>query len=149
MKKFSFSLGTVLDYKNQVLDTLMNEHGSIIVRINAQEKRIADMEQEYTEHNQAYIVRKTRGMAVVEAQSYEGYFRVMEVRIKREKEVLLCLQAEEEAKRKEVVEAKKETSSIEKLKEKKLVVYEKAVQKSEELFVEEFVSYKRLVNSQS
>lgn len=148
MKKFAFSLGTVLDYKNQVLDTLMNEHGAIIARINAQEKIIAKMELQYTEHNQEYIGRKTRGMAVIEAQSYEGYFRVMEVRINREYEILSEIKIEEEKKRSEVVEAKKETSTIEKLKEKKLETYQKAVQKSEELFVEEFVSYQRLVRSE-
>ena len=48
----------------------------------------------------------------------------------------------EEKKRSEVVEAKQETSSIDKLKEKKLKEYEKAVQKQEELFIEEFVSTK-------
>ena len=50
----------------------------------------------------------------------------------------------EEKKREAVVEAKKETSSIEKLKEKKLDAYQKAVAKSEELFIEEFVSTARV-----
>ena len=47
------------------------------------------------------------------------------------------------SKRSEVVEAKKETSSIDKLKEKKFKEYEKAVQKEEEQFIEEFVATKR------
>ena len=46
----------------------------------------------------------------------------------------------EEAKRNEVVEAKKETSSIDKLKEKKRQEYDKVVQKEEEQFIEEFVA---------
>ena len=53
------------------------------------------------------------------------------------------LRAQEEAKREQVVEAKKETSSIEKLKEKKLEAYHKEEAKSEELFIEEFVSSTR------
>lgn len=144
MKKFSFSLGTVLDYKNQVLDSLMNDHAAAIAKVNEQEKVIATMEAEYTAHNMEYIERKTTGMTIIEAQSYQGYFRVTEVRVKKEKEKLLFLKQEEEKRRALVVEAKKETSSIEKLKEKKLESYQKLVQKNEELFVEEFVSYQRL-----
>ena len=40
----------------------------------------------------------------------------------------------------EVVEAKKETSSIDKLKERKQMEYDKEVQKQEEHFIEEFVT---------
>ncbi len=73
MKKFNFTLGTVLSYKNQVLDSLKNEHAKILARI------------------------------------------------------------------------KQDTSSLEKLKEKKLEVYHKEEQKAEEAFVEEFVSFSRIV----
>ena len=57
--------------------------------------------------------------------------------------ILEELRAEEEKKRERVVEAKKDTSSIEKLKEKKLDAYHKAEAKGEELFIEEFVSAAR------
>ena len=60
-------------------------------------------------------------------------------------EILERLRAEAEAKRLEVVEAKKDTSSIEKLREKKLDSYNKAVQKSEELIIEEFVTTARVM----
>ena len=53
------------------------------------------------------------------------------------------LRKEEEAKRQEVVEAKKETSSLDKLKEKKLDLYNKSVQKAEEILIDEFVSSAR------
>ena len=42
-----------------------------------------------------------------------------------------------------MVEARKETATIEKLKEHKLEDYRKAVQKAEELQIEEFVSTTR------
>lgn len=48
-----------------------------------------------------------------------------------------------------MVEAKKDTSSIEKLREKKLEVYNKAVQKSEENLIDEFVTTKRIMEAQS
>ena len=59
------------------------------------------------------------------------------------------LRKQEEAKRAEVVEAKKETSSIEKLREKKLENYNKAIQKSEEAMIDEFVTTKRIMEAQS
>ena len=57
-----------------------------------------------------------------------------------EREVLERLEERKEQKRKEVVAAKTETSSIELLKDKKMAQYQYQVQKSEELFIEEFVS---------
>ena len=63
-------------------------------------------------------------------------------------EILKPLPAAAAAKRLEVVEAKKDTSSIEKLREKKLDSYNKAVQKSEELIIEEFVTTARVMAAQ-
>ena len=40
MKKFSFSLDTVLDYKGQVLESKQNEHGKAMAAQNEQEKII-------------------------------------------------------------------------------------------------------------
>ena len=59
------------------------------------------------------------------------------------------LREQEEAKRSEVVEAKKETSSIEKLRERKLDGYNKALRKSEEAMIDELVSTKRVMEAQS
>lgn len=47
---------------------------------------------------------------------------------------------EEEKKRAKVVEAKKESSSLDKLKEKQFEEYNKQVQKENEQMIEEFVS---------
>ena len=71
--------------------------------------------------------------------STSSTWRATERQIEEAVEILKQLQAEAEAKRLEVVEAKKDTSSIEKLREKKLDSYNKAVQKSEELIIEEFM----------
>ena len=73
----------------------------------------------------------------------------MERQIQEETERLEELRAQEEAKREQVVEAKKETSAIEKLREKKLESYNKAMQKSEEAMIDELVSTKRVMAAQS
>ena len=101
MKKFRFSLDTVLDYKQQVLDSLRAEHGAILTQVREQERVVDGLEEEYRQE--------------------DG----------------------EEKKRTQVVEARKETATIEKLREHKLEDYRKAEQKAEEQRIEEFVTTAR------
>jgi flagellar FliJ protein len=143
MKKFKFSLETVLDYKQQVLDSLRTEHGAILAQLRAQEDAVRRLEEQYQELNADFCRRKMEGMTICEALGFEQYLRMEEHRIEKETQRLHEIQKQEEAKRSEVVDAKLETSSIEKLREKKLDGYHKAIQKAEELQIEEFVSTTR------
>lgn len=149
MKKFQFSLETVLEYKQQVLENLQTEHGAILARIRRQEERIERMEADYRALSGEFNQRKAEGTTILEAMKYEQYLRSSERQLDEAYKRLRSLQRQEEKKRSEVVEAKKETSSIEKLKEKKLESYNKAVLKSEEAFIDEFVTTKRVMDSQS
>lgn len=143
MKKFKFSLETVLDYKQQVLDSLRTEHGAILAQLRAQEEVLRRLEEQYRELNADFSRRKMEGMTICEALGFEQYLRMEEHRIEKETEHLHEIQKREEAKRQEVLDAKLETSSIEKLRERKLDGYQKAVQKAEELQIDEFVSTAR------
>lgn len=80
------------------------------------------------------------GLAILEALAYQGRLRAFEREIEEGEKQLKQLQKQAEEKRQAVVEARKETASLEKLKEKKLGEYNKAFSKSEELAVEEFIS---------
>ena len=140
MKKFKFSLEMVLNYKQQVLESLQGEHAAALSRLREQEQLLERMWREYRAYNEEYCEKKAAGMTISEAMSYQNGLRVLEQRIQRETDRLEELRKDEERKRERVVEARKETASIEKLREKKLQVYQKAVAKSEELFIEEFVS---------
>ena len=143
MKKFRFSLETVLDYKQQVLTTLQTEHGAILADIRSQEQLIEELEAAYRHLDHEFTRRKLAGIAILDAMKYEQYLRSSERQLQEAYEHLAQLHRREEAKREQVVEAKKETSSIDKLKEKKFKEYEKEVQKEEEQFIEEFVATKR------
>lgn len=139
MKKFKFSLDSVLSFKQQALDALRGEHAAILLEVREQEERLAAVRRQYREYNEEYCRRKTEGMTIADATMYQTGLRVLEMNIEAETVLLEEIRKKEEAKRNEVVEAKKETSSLEKLKDKKLDVYQKAAQKSEEVFIEEFV----------
>ena len=143
MKKFRFSLETVLDYKNQALDALRAEHGAILAQVRAQERVIADLEAEHREADEDFTQRKLEGINVLDALSFEQYLRALERKLQVEYYKLEELRRREERKRDQVVEARKETATIEKLKEHKLESYRKAEQKDEEQRIEEFVSTAR------
>ena len=143
MKRFKFSLDSVLSYKLQVLDALKGEHAAILAEVREQEERLEAVRQEYRDCNEEYRQRKAEGIAIMDAMFYQNGLRVLEADIQRESDKLEELRHKEEAKRQEVVDAKIDTSSIEKLKEKKLDLYNKAVQKSEEVLIDEFVSSAR------
>ena len=149
MKKFRFSLETVLEYKQQVLDSLQAEHGAILAQVRQQEELIEELEAEYRHMSGEFNRRKLEGLSILDAIKYEQVLRAMEREIEEARERLRELQKQAEKKREQVVEAKKETSSIEKLREKKLEGYNKAVQKSEEAMIDEFVMTRRAMEAQS
>ena len=139
MKKFKFSLDSVLSFKQQTLEALQGEHAMILLQVREQEEKLDSVKNNYREYNEEYCIRKAEGLTITDAIMYQGGLRALEADIERETEQLALIRKKEEEKRDEVIEAKKETSSLEKLKDKKLDIYKKAVQKSEEIFIEEFV----------
>lgn len=140
MKKFNFPLDTVLNYKDQVLDNLKNEHAQILSKVAQQEKWIGTLTEQRSAACARFQEETKNGISISVMREYESYITYMQQKILTEQGVLQRLKRREEQKRTEVVEARKETASIEKLKEKKLVQYNKDVLRSEELFIEEFVS---------
>ena len=147
MKKFKFSLETVLSYKDQILDSLKNEHAVILAQVHEQEEVLEATWRRYREYNEEFCREKTIGISAMDAMMYESALRAQEIEIQRQTKKLEELRLREENKRNEVVEAKKETSSLEKLREHKLDSYNKAVQKSEEQRIEEYVVTQRAMTS--
>ena len=143
MKKFKFALDSVLSYKQQVLESLQGEHAVILAQVREQEGVLERAWQNYRDCDAEYRQRKAEGITITDAMVYQNGLRVLERDIQRETEKLEALRKKEEKKRQEVVDAKIDTSSIEKLKEHKLEDYHKAEQKAEEVLIDEFVSSAR------
>ena len=147
MKKFKFSLDTVLAYKDQVLDSLKSEHAMIIAETREQELLLAAAWSRYRDYDEEFRERKLTGISATDALMYQSALRAQELEIQRQTEKLKQLQAREEKKRGEVVEAKKDTASLEKLREHKLENYNKMIQKNEEQRIEEFVVTQKMMTS--
>lgn len=142
MKKFKFSLETVLSYKLQVLDSLQAEHAAIIASVHVQEEKLIQLRREYDAYSLEYHQRCADGLEMREVLSYQAGLRAREREIEQEAAALGELKKQEELKRGEVVVAKQDTSSLEKLQDKKRSAYNAAVTKHDEQFIEEFVSSK-------
>ena len=107
MKKFKFSLDSVLSYKQQVLEALQGEHALALAAVRAQEELLEDLWQGYRDYNAEYRQRAEEGLPLTEALMYQNGLRAAEQEIQRETRRLEELQAEEEKKREAVVEAKR------------------------------------------
>lgn len=147
MKKFKFSLDTVLSYKDQILDALKIEHGVILAEIRMQEEVLEASWRRYRDYDEEFREQKLNGISALDAMMYEAALRAQELEIRRETEKLDALKVKEEQKRNEVVEAKKDTASLEKLRERKLDSYNKTIQKVEEQMIEEYVSTQRAMSN--
>ena len=143
MKKFQFSLDSVLGYRQQVLDGLQNEYAQAMEKVRRQEARKAAVEERYRQLNQKFREEAAVGISVADALSYEGGLRLLEQEIARETRVLQEYRKAAEEKRQQMMQAHIDTAVLERLKEKKLQEYQKDVQKSDERFIDELVSASR------
>ena len=143
MKKFSFPLDTVLDYKQQILDSLKIEHGAILAQVRRQEAVLANIQSEYEATNAEFREKERNGLTIAGALIYEIGLRALEEDIVRETTKLEALRLQEVQKREQLVSSKIDTTSLERLREKKLDSYNKAVQKSQEQFIDELITIAR------
>lgn len=147
MKKFSFSLQTVLDYKNQYLDGLKNEYAIAAAEVEKQTKYIEKIKCIYKEVNNQYNEKKYTFLAIYEMETYDKYLKKLEQDIEKENIILFELKEIAEQKLNIMIESKIDVASLEKLKEKKLQEYNYYVNKQEEIFIEEFVMNKSTIKN--
>lgn len=140
MKRFRFSLETVKVYKEQLLENLKTEYSAALALVRAKEEEIARLEGDKARFQQEWNEKAAAGLSIREHQQYQQYLDRLHRQIRLEKHKLEELVRKAEAKREEVVEMNKETTTLEKLKEKKKAEYDKAEAKEHDLFIEEFVS---------
>ena len=77
MKKFKFSLDSVLSYKEQVLEALQGEHAVILAQVREQEEVLAAAWREYRDCDAEYSRRKAEGIAITDAMVYQNGLRVL------------------------------------------------------------------------
>ena len=143
MKKFSFKLESVMNFKNQKLEWEKIEHANALMAVAKEEEKIRGLHIKYKQINGDFNEKKAKGITPLEGNFFLSLLRSVEEEIKKNTVSLEKYKQVEEKKRTKVVETKIETSSLEKIKEKKYGEYLEVVKKSDEIFIEEFVSRQR------
>ncbi len=144
MKKFQFSLETVLDYKQNALDALQVEYGMILAKVRAQEAALFAAQARYEQTNEEFRERKRTGLTIAGMRTYETGLQVLEHNINTETDKLAALREQESQLHARLLASKIDTASLELLREKKMDSYQKEVQKQEERLIDELFSTARV-----
>ncbi|HEX2985411.1 MAG TPA: flagellar export protein FliJ [Caproiciproducens sp.] len=144
MKKFSFSLEKVLDFKQQALEVKKNELSVLQMKLQDIESEIEDLNRRFVESNRQMAEKMRTGLNTSEILVYKTYFDTLNRGIEKLKQEKARMEQIISDKKAEIVAANSEISGLEKLKEKQLAEYRKNVQKAEEQAIEEFVSQARV-----
>lgn len=141
MKKFAFALDKVLEFKRQYEDSIRNEHAAIMHEIRLQEERFAELSAKDKEIRDQMRREQEAGCQILRIHTFEGYLEYLKGEMFRVTQRLKNLRFQEEQKRRELIAAKTDTTSIDKLKDKKLQEYNYLAQKEQEQLIEEFVNH--------
>ena len=143
MKKFTFSLEKVLDFKQQTLDVKKNELSMLQMRMREIEKEIEDLNEKFTASNRKMVEEMQRGLSASDISIYKMYFDTLNQKIRKLVEDKRQLAEVITEKKAGIIQMNSEISGLEKLKDKQRGEYLPARQKIEQQAIEEFVSQAR------
>ena len=142
MKKFKFTLGRMLDYKDQLLDEEKNKLALLRKKKQEIDDHIESLLRELDKISVTMRQEQERGITAFQLLSQRTNIRRQIEQLKKE-QALAKLEVKRQVQ--VVVQATQEVSKLDKLQDKQLEEYRKMVMKAEELEIEEFVSSRRIV----
>jgi len=144
LKRFQFQLEPVLNYKQQALDALMIELGAAQDAVHRQEAVRDEAARRLEEYAEEYEQRKQEGLTVADALKYQGCLDVLRREVAREEARLQALREAAERKRLEVVSARQDTMSLEKLRDMRRREHAAAEAKEQEKTLDDLTIARRL-----
>ena len=96
MKKFKFSLETVLNYKEQNENNLRAEHAAALQQVIRQEEVIEELRQKARQTREEINEKRSGGFNVLQMQTFERYLNYLKGEIKKELRTLDILKRKEE-----------------------------------------------------
>ena len=145
MKKFKFTLGRMLDYKDQLLDEEKNKLALLRKKKQEIDDHIESLLRELDKISVTMRQEQERGITAFQLLSYESQRTNIRRQIEQLKKEQALAKLEVKRQVQVVVQATLEVSKLDKLQDKQLEEYRKMVMKAEELEIEEFVSSRRIV----
>ena len=143
MKRFQFQLEPVLNFKQQGLDALMVELSAIQASVAAQENKRSAAYQKLADYDAESVRKNAEGVSILEALERQSCQQVLARRARNEDDELARLRREAEKKRAEIVEARKETHSLERLREVRQTEFNAALAKAEEKELDDLTAARR------
>lgn len=140
MKRFNFTLGKLLDYKDQVLSKEKNDLAQLRTERQNSEDEKAELEERLRISGEEYAAMAARGMTVNDITMFKNFHSALIRQIKDKEDEIAGLDMKIDRQTGVVVEASKDVNSLERLKDKQWEEYRFALNKSEEQFIEEYVS---------
>lgn len=139
MKKFEFSLETVLGFKEQLADRLKHEYFVLEQATAVAEQILTFLQEELLALQGELQQRMEETITMLDLKTYQQFIKKQKEKILQQQAVIIECEREQEAKREEIILMKIEITSVEKLKERRYEEYQETEKKQEERFVEEFV----------
>lgn len=142
MKKFQFTLSTMLHYKDALLDKEKNALMQLHAQLVNVEQNIQRAQEQIQQMDAEMKAKARKGTTVMELRTFEFHLENARKLLKQLERDRIVIEDAVEKQRKAVVTLSQEVSGLDKLKEKQLEEYNYSVQKEEELRILELVSSK-------
>jgi len=140
MKKFSFSLQKLLNYKEQLFDIERNILVDMRAALIRMQEELEGLRREHDERSATFNHEAARGTTAQQMELHKMYMRIVDYNIEAKMAQIELQNRAIDKQADKVREAKIEISALENLKERKLEEYNYMDAKATEQFIEEFVS---------
>ncbi|MDP4092149.1 MAG: flagellar export protein FliJ [Bacillota bacterium] len=141
MPKFEFRLQSVLNIKKQMEESLKNEYGKAVKRLEREKEKLKHIEIEQEECMKKMSSDSSKGVKVLKLKEYSVYISRLKEKAQLQKENINMAQKNADNYRERLVKAMQEREILEKLKEKKYQEYLVSRLKAEEKLSEEIAGY--------
>lgn len=142
MAKFRFKLQAVLNIKAQTEDSLKNELGKAVHKLEQEKDVLKGIEEGRDKYIERFNVQSGKGILIEKLKEYTVYISHLRNRMEWQKENINLAQKNVDNYREQLVKVVQERKILEKLKEKKYQEFLKEQLMEEQKLTDEIVSYK-------
>ena len=140
--KFIFKLQSLLNIKTQTEESLKQELGKAVQKLEREKNKLKKLEFQKEECIENLTNKTSQGISVGKIQEYNSYISLLKEKIQLQKENINYAQSIVDKYREQLIKVMQEKEMLEKLKEKKYETYLAEQAKEEQKINDEIVSYK-------
>ena len=140
MKKFEFTLGRMLDYKDQLLDKEKNGLMQLRKQKEKIDNKIQSLQNDFSTLNDSLVEKSKKGISVNEIQCFNFQMENIRKQIKQLKLEQAAMASAVERQLQVVIALSQEVTGLDKLQEKQLEEYKYLQNKADELVISEYIT---------